>query len=296
MNGGAPALPGAAYQATYESVAGEDIDLDGGWLFGFVDILTLVVTLLALLLAFTYLSHKRYPPESGAGRSSGDAATAHRPAPAPGPPAVAGRPAFDPGPLLTRPRRPDLQVRPAVPAEPPMTPAGPEFAMGGAPTAQRQTAPAAQVHRRLIVPPAISKQVKVTATAHRINLLIKDDVLFDVASARLTTAGAGLLDHVARLLNTTDYPVSVEGHADDTPIHTARFPSNWELSAARATNVTRYLIGRGVAATRLRATGYGATRPLASNATAAGRAQNRRVALVLHMDKAAAAVTTAGHR
>ena len=77
------------------------------------------------------------------------------------------------------------------------------------------------------------------------------------------------------------YNLSVEGHTDNVPIQTARFPSNWELSSARAAMVTRRLIELGVPADRIRAIGYGDTRPRADNGTPEGRARNRRVAFVL---------------
>jgi chemotaxis protein MotB len=74
----------------------------------------------------------------------------------------------------------------------------------------------------------------------------------------------------------------VEGHTDNTPIHTAQFPSNWELSTARATYVLQYLISNGnVPPQRLSAVGYGEYRPVASNSTPEGRGANRRVDLVV---------------
>ncbi|WP_428624931.1 OmpA/MotB family protein, partial [Sedimenticola sp.] len=79
----------------------------------------------------------------------------------------------------------------------------------------------------------------------------------------------------------SDYTLSIEGHTDPTPIANAQFPSNWELSAQRATGVLRFLLTQGVAASRMRAVGHADTRPLADNATAEGRARNRRVALIL---------------
>ncbi|MGB0237439.1 MAG: OmpA/MotB family protein [Cycloclasticus sp.] len=75
----------------------------------------------------------------------------------------------------------------------------------------------------------------------------------------------------------------VEGHTDNQPISTPRYLSNWELSSARATSVTRYLIGRGISPTRLSAIGYADTRPIVSNNDEVGRGKNRRVALVLRV-------------
>ncbi len=76
--------------------------------------------------------------------------------------------------------------------------------------------------------------------------------------------------------------IAVEGHTDSRPIHTSAYPSNWELSTARATTVLRELVEvRGLPAARVSASGYGDTRPIADNATPQGRAQNRRVELVV---------------
>jgi chemotaxis protein MotB len=77
----------------------------------------------------------------------------------------------------------------------------------------------------------------------------------------------------------------VEGHTDDQPIASGQFPSNWELSAARATAVVRYFIRDHVGPGRLAASGYGAMHPLTTNATATGRARNRRVEIVLTRER-----------
>jgi chemotaxis protein MotB len=83
------------------------------------------------------------------------------------------------------------------------------------------------------------------------------------------------------LLQTPNF-IRIEGHTDNVPINTPRFPSNWELSVARATSVVQYLISRhNFPPERLSATGYGEYRPKASNATAEGRQKNRRVDFVI---------------
>jgi chemotaxis protein MotB len=113
--------------------------------------------------------------------------------------------------------------------------------------------------------------------------VLTDKLLFDSGSAQLQPAGAPLLSEIASLLNVDhSHPITVEGNTDNQPIHSAQFPSNWELSTDRATMVLRFLIGHGVAAPRLAATGYADLHPLASNATAPGRAKNRRVDIVLN--------------
>jgi chemotaxis protein MotB len=112
--------------------------------------------------------------------------------------------------------------------------------------------------------------------------LLTDDILFASGEATLQPAGSPLLAEVGSLLNVDQaHPILVEGHTDDVPIATSRYASNWELSTARATEVVRFLIGRGVATRRFGAAGYADLHPLASNATAAGRARNRRVEVVL---------------
>jgi chemotaxis protein MotB len=113
-----------------------------------------------------------------------------------------------------------------------------------------------------------------------VNVLM-DKLLFDSGSATLQPAGLPLLREITQLLNVDrSHPIIVEGHTDSVPISTIEFPSNWELSTARATNVVRYLIAHGIGAGRMGAAGYAALDPVASNASAAGRAMNRRVDIV----------------
>jgi chemotaxis protein MotB len=123
-------------------------------------------------------------------------------------------------------------------------------------------------------------QTDITRRGLVVNVLT-DKLLFDSGQATLQPAGLPLLLEIVQLLNVDrTHPIIVEGHTDNVPISTAEFPSNWELSTARATNVVRYLIGHGISARRMGAAGYAALNPVASNATAAGRALNRRVDIV----------------
>jgi chemotaxis protein MotB len=112
--------------------------------------------------------------------------------------------------------------------------------------------------------------------------LLTDRILFASGEATLQPTGLPLLTEVGSLLNVDQaHPILVEGNTDDVPITTSQYASNWELSTARATEVVRFLIDRGVAVRRFGAAGYADLHPLASNATAAGRARNRRVEIVL---------------
>ncbi|MGM0988000.1 MAG: OmpA/MotB family protein [Pseudomonadota bacterium] len=117
-----------------------------------------------------------------------------------------------------------------------------------------------------------------------ITLRIDNNLLFASGQARLTPRGQAVLQGLMETLRTFDGRISVEGHTDNIPISTSRFPSNWELSTARATSVLRYLASAGLSETRLRAIGYADTRPLESNDTRQGRAANRRVELLLTRD------------
>ena len=112
--------------------------------------------------------------------------------------------------------------------------------------------------------------------------VLTDDLLFASGQATLESKASGLLGEIAQLLNLDQtHPISVEGNTDNIPIHSAQFPSNWELSTARASTVVRFLISHGVGASRLTASGNAEERPYDSNATAVGRARNRRVEIVM---------------
>jgi chemotaxis protein MotB len=112
--------------------------------------------------------------------------------------------------------------------------------------------------------------------------VLTDSLLFPSGSATLEAQGDPLLSEVADLLNVDRvHPIDVEGNTDNVPIHGGAFPSNWELSTARASTVVRYLISNAVDPERLTAAGYAYLHPIASNTTAAGRARNRRVEIVL---------------
>jgi chemotaxis protein MotB len=112
--------------------------------------------------------------------------------------------------------------------------------------------------------------------------VLTDKLLFDSGSATLQGEGFPLLEEISHLLNVDrKHPITVEGNTDNQPIQSSQFPSNWELSTNRATTVVRYLIAQGVQDQRLSAAGYADMHPLASNATATGRARNRRVDIVL---------------
>jgi chemotaxis protein MotB len=132
---------------------------------------------------------------------------------------------------------------------------------------------------RILGPLVKDGRVRVTETALGVTVEINANVLFAVGDARLNPEALGALRAVAGVLAGTTLPVTVEGHTDDTPIGTAQFPSNWELSVVRASSVVRLFQDAGVSPRRLTATGYGEQRPVADNLTQEGRARNRRVSI-----------------
>lgn len=124
--------------------------------------------------------------------------------------------------------------------------------------------------------------IAVERTRFWVAVEMKSSMLFASGSAKLDQAADPVLIKLAEVVRQMpDNPVQVEGHTDNVPIGNQQFPSNWELSAARAASVVRRLIRYGVAPARLAAVGYGEYHPVADNASEAGRYRNRRVVMVL---------------
>ncbi|HWS46994.1 MAG TPA: flagellar motor protein MotB [Acidimicrobiia bacterium] len=111
--------------------------------------------------------------------------------------------------------------------------------------------------------------------------LLTDQILFDPGKADVRPDGALLLGVIGKVLTTIDNPIDIYGFTDSQPIETTQFPSNWELSGARASAVLRSFIALGISAQRLTASGRADLDPVATNATAAGRALNRRVEILV---------------
>jgi chemotaxis protein MotB len=124
--------------------------------------------------------------------------------------------------------------------------------------------------------------IQVTRNDEGTRLAFEDQVLFDFGKDAINPEGFPFLDKIARALADVPYPLRVEGHTDNVPIRTKRFPSNWELSIARAVNVAKYFAQVSkLDPRRLSAVGYGESRPVAQNDTPSNRAKNRRVEILL---------------
>lgn len=129
-------------------------------------------------------------------------------------------------------------------------------------------------------------EIEVTQLRDKLTLQMVEKILFDSGSAEIKGSGKKIIDRVAEILkNVNDKQIRIEGHTDNVPIGpkiAKKFPTNWELSTARATTVVRYLIEKGgINPKILSAVGYADNMPVASNDTEEGRAKNRRIEIVL---------------
>lgn len=129
--------------------------------------------------------------------------------------------------------------------------------------------------------PFFASRAKVTQTNRGVIVSLAEAGFFASGEAEINAEAAQLVDAIAESLIDSKVNVRVEGHTDSTPISTSRYPSNWELSTARAAVVLSRLTDRGIAPERLSAAGYAGFQPIADNSTIEGRAQNRRVDIVI---------------
>ena len=127
--------------------------------------------------------------------------------------------------------------------------------------------------------------VKITSTERGLSIRIKDEALFSSGSADLNPQIKEFLDLIAGLVRELPNLIAVEGHTDNRPIRTATYPSNWDLSTARANTLLRYFTEHHhLRADRFSSTGFAGTRPIESNSTSEGQASNRRVELIVLRD------------
>lgn len=126
------------------------------------------------------------------------------------------------------------------------------------------------------------QQVTLTQDDRGLVISFQDRIFFAPGRANLSSEAKDTMDRLANVLKKADRAVRVEGHTDNTPISTARFPSNWELSTARATTILKYLVdSHDFDPTRLSAAGFGEFHPIDDNSSIEGKRKNRRVDIVL---------------
>jgi chemotaxis protein MotB len=137
------------------------------------------------------------------------------------------------------------------------------------------------------------QMIKVSSNELWLQIELNDSILFSSGGVETSPQAQVIFTEIATILKSYQNPIQIEGFTDNVPIRNSRYPTNWELSSARATEIVKFLANQGVAPERLAAVGYGEFQPLASNDTEMGRAQNRRVAVMVakrKMDRPKAAV------
>ncbi|MGH9943815.1 MAG: OmpA/MotB family protein, partial [Pyrinomonadaceae bacterium] len=142
----------------------------------------------------------------------------------------------------------------------------------------------AAVERAFAANESLRARARVTSNERGLVVSLAEAGFFAPGEATLRDDANALIDSLADALRDTRAPLRVEGHTDSQPISTLRYPSNWELSAARSAAVLARLTARGLLQTRLSIAGYAGEQPVADNSTPEGRALNRRVDLVVVRD------------
>ena len=135
--------------------------------------------------------------------------------------------------------------------------------------------------RALMEQSGFSDGVEIEALQEEIAIRISDKVLFPSGSAEMLDNSDSILKAIGTALTNSEQTIVVEGHTDNIPIATPRYPSNWELSASRAISVAKALIEHGIIAQRIQVAAFADTRPIASNEMEDGRQKNRRVEIIL---------------
>ena len=125
--------------------------------------------------------------------------------------------------------------------------------------------------------------LRIDKTKDRLHFTISEPMLFDSGRAELKPSADSLLIVISNILAMVPFEVRIEGHTDNIPIHTVRFPSNWELSYARGKALAERFQSRGVAPSRFQIIGYGEFRPIADNTTPIGRGLNRRTEIFVNL-------------
>lgn len=224
------------------------------WLVSYADFITLLFAFFVVMYAISSVNENKYRVLS---ESLGAA--------------------FGRTPPVTMSYRPaDTVVQPELPP----LPKKPRLSEAMKQERQQMTAMAQNI-LRVLQPLVQEGKVRVTQQAQGITVEINASVLFAPGEARLADESSQALKAVAQVLKDDHHAVQVEGHTDDTPINTIAFPSNWELSAVRASSVVRLFVQSGVQEQRLSAVGYGATRPVGDNSVSEGRLRNRRVQIMI---------------
>jgi len=130
----------------------------------------------------------------------------------------------------------------------------------------------------------LTKHVTISQQLDYLEINLTSKILFESGSASLLNEAQYILEHISELLAINEGQIIIEGHTDNQPIKTFQFPSNWELSSARAAAVARYFTSLDIAPNRLQTVGYGEHRPVSDNNSPENRAKNRRIKILIKYD------------
>jgi chemotaxis protein MotB len=250
---------------------------DERWLLTYSDMITLLMALFIIMWAVSSVNTSKFEALKVSLHS-----------------AFSGKVLQNPGAVLTGSTAVFEQPgTPVTPPNPSTAMSGPAFSMARISSSITQSAQNADLENLK----ALQRRVRQYAAAHGfaqdvattiqerglVVHVLTDGVLFDSGSAVLKPQGLALLGEIGTLIDQPDLvnPISVEGNTDSEPIHSALYPSNWELSTARANAVLEFLLGKGLKESRASVVGYGSQKPIASNSTDSGRRRNRRVDIVV---------------
>lgn len=230
------------------------------WLVSYADMITLLMVFFIVLFAMSTLDASKYRAIAQSLSES-----------------LGG------GPQEVAPISPDAEPTIPEPTPGPSASSEPSAEPGKEPSDSEEKTPdeIAEELKKAIASAGLANDVKVEVDERGVVLLLTNSLLFDQGRAEILPAGREVLRKLTPLVLERNKPLIVEGHTDSTPISTSDFPSNWELSTTRATNVLRFLLVEGVEPDRLTAAGYADTHPREGNASSAGRLENRRVELIL---------------
>ncbi len=240
------------------------------WLITYADMITLLLALFMMLYALSVLDLRKFESfrEAFADEKSGTQAQGlpedHNPA--------------EGDPSVEIPGVPSsIVVASTVAVGDPPTADSPPKA-----TTEQAVSDLEQQLRDAVAKAGLADKVSVERDDRGVIVFVTDGVLFNSGGATLLPDGQHLIDGLVPVLAGVGNQLDVQGHTDDRPINSAAFPSNWELSTARATSVLRSLIAQpGISVTRIGASGFADTRPRQPNDTPAGRSANRRVEIVV---------------
>lgn len=221
------------------------------WLITYADLITLLLAMFITLYAASQVNIQKFKAITeafsaalGGGIFTGGKSILH-------PSSIPGKPSIKPAPIVIFPSQPEIvRVYEEV--------------------------------SRYVKEKGLQQKVRLAVEERGLRIsLITDEVLFERGKADLKPEIKKILDKISLSLMNISNQIRIEGHTCNLPISTSEFPSNWELSTRRATNVLRYLLEVGVPARRLSAAGYADTRPLKPNTTEENRRFNRRVDIIV---------------